>query len=49
MQDEFSRIVAEHRASAVSDEMPRDLIDAYIRAIEKEKENEGTTYEGIYT
>ena len=48
MQDEFTRIIKEHRESAVLEELPRDLIDAYIREIEKEKGNEGSTYTGDY-
>ena len=46
MQKEFKDMIAKHRENTNYDEKPRDLIDAYIKAIEKEKDQPGTTYTG---
>ena len=48
MEKEFADMIQQHRDNINIEERPRDLIDAYVRAIEKEKSNPNTTFTGIY-
>ena len=46
MDDVFREFIAAHRETMDTSVPPKDFIDAYLRAIEEEKDKEGTTFYG---
>lgn len=47
LYNEFERSIKEHRETANPEEKSRDLIDAYIKVIDREEDREDTPFTGI--